>query len=153
VRRSWRAIGWGSWSSRLTDLTWQLLADLVLVLHAGIVVFVVAGLLLIALGNWRRWDWVNALWFRVAHLAAIGTVALQAWFGIICPLTTLEMWLRSRAAQDTYAGSFVEYWVQRLLYFDLPPWVFVLAYSVFGLLVLAAWWYFPPRKRGSPGKT
>ena len=31
------------------------------------------------------------LWFRLAHLTAIAVVVLQAWFGVICPLTTLEM--------------------------------------------------------------
>ena len=26
-----------------------------------------------------------------------------------------------------------------------PPWVFTGGYTVFALLVLATWWYFPPR--------
>lgn len=132
----------------------QLLADAVLVLHAAIVVFVVGGLVLIVVGNFRRWRWVNGFGFRLAHLAAIGIVAAQAWLGVICPLTTLEMWLRTEARAETYAGSFVEHWVQRFLYYDAPPWVFVLLYSLFGLLVLATWWYFPPtfRHRGNDGK-
>lgn len=124
---------------------WQLLADAVLSLHVAVVVFVVGGLLVIVGGNLAGWRWINALWFRVAHLAAIAIVAAEAWFGAVCPLTTLEMWLRARARATTYSGSFVEHWLQRLLYYDAPPWVFALAYSLFGLAVVAAWWWFPPR--------
>ncbi len=132
------------------NLPYQLLADLVLMVHVGVVAFVVGGLILIVAGNWRGWRWVNAFGFRTVHLAAIGFVAAQAWLGAACPLTSLEMSLRSQARLATYSGSFIEHWLQRLLYYEAPRWTFVLAYSAFGALVLAAWWYFPPRpKRGA----
>jgi putative membrane protein len=60
------------------------------------------------------------------------------------------MWLRAQARLTTYSGSFIEHWLQRLLYYEAPAWVFILAYSGFGLLVLAAWWYFPPQRRQRP---
>ena len=124
---------------------YQMLADAVLALHVAVVVFVVGGLVLIVAGNWRGWRWVNALWFRLAHLAAMGIVVAQAWLGATCPLTSLEMWLRAKARAGTYSGSFIEHWLQRLLYYEAPAWVFVLGYSLFGLLVAVAWWAFPPR--------
>ena len=124
-----------------------LVANGVLALHVAVVFFVVGGLLLVLAGNLRRWHWVNALWFRLAHLAAIGFVVMQAWLGQVCPLTTLEMWLRARAGASNYGGGFIAHWMQRLLYYDAPAWVFVGAYSVFGLLVLASWFYFPPVSR------
>lgn len=124
-----------------------LVANGVLALHVAVVFFVVGGLLLVLAGNLRRWHWVNALWFRLAHLAAIGFVVMQAWLGQVCPLTTLEMWLRARAGASIYGGGFIAHWMQRLLYHDAPAWVFVGAYSVFGLLVLASWFYFPPVSR------
>jgi uncharacterized protein DUF2784 len=124
---------------------YQVLADGVLALHVGIVVFVIGGLVLVVAGNVRHWQWVNRLWFRIAHLAAIAVVVAESWFGMVCPLTTWEMWLRARAGASTYSGSFIEHWLQRLLYYDAPAWVFTLGYSLFGLLVLATWWYFPPR--------
>jgi len=123
---------------------YQLLANVVLSLHVAVVVFVVAGLLFIVLGNRRGWAWVNTLWFRLSHLATIAVVAAQAWLGVMCPLTTLEMWLRAKARTATYSGSFIEHWLHALLYWDAPAWAFVLVYSVFGLAVLAAWWRFPP---------
>ena len=125
----------------------QWLADGVLLLHVAIVVFVIGGLVLVVAGNLRGWHWVNTLWFRFAHLAAIGIVVAEAWFGVVCPLTTLEMHLRAQAGGSAYTGSFIEHWLQRLLYYDAPGWVFTLAYSLFGLAVVAAWWYFPPRLR------
>ena len=122
------------------------LADAVLVLHVAIAAFVVAGLVFVLVGNLLHWRWVNNLGFRLAHLAAIGVVVAEAWFGVACPLTTLEMRLRADAGGPTYDGGFMAHWLHRLLYYDAPAWLFVLAYSVFGLLVLAVWWYFPPRR-------
>ena len=133
----------------LSERAYLGLANLVLVLHVAVVLFVVGGLVLIALGNWRRWRWVNAWWFRLAHLAAIAVVVAESWFGIVCPLTTLEAWLRVRAGAPVYGGSgFIEHWLQRLLYYDAPAWVFTLGYTAFALLVALAWWRFPPRRRG-----
>jgi hypothetical protein len=124
--------------------SYQLLADAVLVLHFAIVVFVVGGLVLVVAGNVLGWRWVNGWWFRLAHAAAIGIVVVQAWLGRICPLTTLESWLRTQAGSPPYGESFVEHLIHRVLYYDFPAWAFALAYSVFGLLVAAIWWYFPP---------
>ena len=125
---------------------YPLLADLVLLLHFAVVRFVVGGLLLVIVGNRLHWRRVNALSFRLAHLAAICVVVAQAWLGHACPLTTLEVWLRRQAGEATYRASFIEDWVQRLLYYEAPSGVFTLAYSLFALGVGAAWWYFPPRR-------
>ncbi len=124
-----------------------LLADMVLLAHFGLVVFVVGGLAVILVGNLFGWRWVNNLWFRLAHIAAIAVVVAESWLGITCPLTTLESWLRAQAGSSGYDASFIEHWVQRILFHEAPPWVFASAYTAFGLLVAAAWWYFPPRRR------
>jgi hypothetical protein len=128
-------------------MPYRLLADAVLVLHAAFVAFVVLGLVAIIAGNLRRWAWVNQLGFRVGHLAAIAVVVAQTWLEILCPLTGLEMWLRARAGEDTYAGGFIQHWLQAVLYYDAPAWVFAAAYTLFGLAVAACWWYFPPMSR------
>ena len=95
----------------------------------------------------RAADGVEAmLEILAAHLAAIGVVVVQSMLGRLCPLTVLESWLREQAGGAAYDRSFVEHWVQRVLFHEAPFWVFTVAYSVFGLLVLAAWWRFPPRR-------
>ena len=118
-----------------------------LALHASIVVFVVAGLFVTIIGNIFRWGWVNALWFRAIHLLAIVIVVAESWLGITCPLTTLEGWFRAKAQQETYSGSFIEHWLTQLLFYEAPQWVFTLAYSAFGALVLFTWWKFPPKRQ------
>ena len=130
-------------------MPYQFLANLVLTVHLCIVAFVVLGLVLVIVGNLRRWRWVNHLWFRLAHVGAIGVVVLESWLGFVCPLTTVEMWLRAKANAATYGGGFVGHWLGRVLYYDAPAWVFILGYSAFGLLVLAAWCYFPPQRERS----
>ncbi|WP_223671040.1 DUF2784 domain-containing protein [Kangiella shandongensis] len=130
----------------------QWLADIVLILHMSLVLFVVGGLVLIVIGNLRHWDWVNRLWFRLVHLAIVVVVIAEVWLGLVCPLTTLEIWLRQQAGGDTYQVGFVEHWVQQILYWDLPTWVFTVAYSTFGLLVLLVWIIYPPHFRKSNSK-
>jgi hypothetical protein len=126
---------------------WQALADAVLVLHFAVVVFVVGGLVAVLVGNLAaRWRWVNHLVFRFLHLLAIGVVVVQAWLGQHCPLTLLESWLRVQAGTSAYRRSFIEHWLQRIVFHEAPLWVFTLAYTGFGALVLLTWWRFPPRR-------
>lgn len=129
------------------NLPYHQLADVVLGLHLFIAVFVGAGLFAVIIGNFCKWRWVNNLWFRIAHFAAITLVVVEAWLGVICPLTTFEMWLREKADETTYSGGFIAYWFQWLLYYDVPPWVFVSGYTLFGLLVVAVWYCFPPASK------
>lgn len=124
-----------------------LLADAILALHVGVVAFVLLGTLAILVGGPAGWHWVRGFRFRIVHLALVAVIALQAWLGRLCPLTTWEQSLRNRAGQDTYGESFIQHWLSRLIFFDAPWWVFVLAYSAFAGLVAACWWRWPPRRR------
>lgn len=124
-------------------------ADITLFLHASFVAFVIVSLLLIFVGKILSWDWIRNPWFRCAHLAAIAVVVLQSWFGVICPLTTLEMVLRSRADDSVYPGSFVAHWLEAILYYAAPAWVFAVCYTAFAGLVLASWFWIRPRRFGT----
>lgn len=123
-----------------------MLADLVLVAHVGIVAFVVLGQLLFVAGGLLHRTWVRHLWIRLAHLLLLMFVIAQSWMGATCPLTIWEQVLRRQAGQTAYGESFIEHWLSRLIFFSAPAWVFVLAYSVFGALVLLTWWWIPPRR-------
>lgn len=127
----------------------QNLADLVLVLHLLFVVFVIAGLLLSVIGGFLGWRWIRNRCFRFVHLGGIGIVVSQSWLGLRCPLTSLEMWLRSRSGGGQYDGSFIQHWVQQLLFYDAPGWVFATLYTIFGLLVIVVWVRFPPHSKSN----
>jgi hypothetical protein len=128
-------------------MLYLLAADAVLLLHVLFVVFVVAGLALVLAGRLMSWAWVRNWWFRVIHLAAIGVVVLQSWLGVICPLTKLEMALRDKAGDTTYAGGFISHWLESILYYRAPAWVFAVVYTAFGALVLLSWFWVPPSRR------
>lgn len=128
-----------------TNLFYLVVADTVLLIHALFVAFVILGLLLVLAGGLLHWSWVRNRRFRIVHLAAIVIVVLQSWFSIICPLTQWEMNLREKAGDTTYPGSFVAHWLETLLYYRAPEWVFIVVYTVFGALVVASWFWVRPR--------
>ena len=119
------------------------LADVILFVHFGIATFIVLGLALTWLGVALAWHWVRNFWFRLAHLSAIGYVAIEALAGIVCPLTLWEDALRQSVGEQP---SFVARWVRRLLFYELPEWVFACAYVVIALATAVTWWLAPPRR-------
>jgi hypothetical protein len=127
-------------------MSFTVVADVVLVVHFAVVLFVVGGMLAIALGVKLGWLWVHGWLFRLTHVATVALITLQAWLGQHCPLTTLEGWLRTQAGEQSfYEVSFVQYWLENIMYFQAPLWVFAIVYTLFGLLVILAWWRFPPK--------
>ena len=122
-----------------------MLADAVLVVHVLFVLFVVGGFVLILAGA-GRWAWVHNRAFRIAHLGTIVFVAVETLLGFTCPLTLWEDVLRSAGREGR---SFIGRWLAWLLYYDLPEWVFAIAYAAFALAVIACWWAIPPRARST----
>ncbi len=116
-----------------------LLADTILIVHFAFVVFVVAGFVLILIGLLAGWSWVRNHKFRIAHMAAIGVVVLQAWIGQLCPLTIWENELRRMAGQSGYTETFVEHWLHAALFYQAEPWIFTMVYTGFGALVVLVW--------------
>lgn len=87
-------------------MIFRLLADAVLLLHLGFILFVVAGALLL----------VRKPALLPLHLAAaVWGVAVEA-SGAVCPLTWLELRLRGLAGEAGYSGGFVDHYVVALIY-------------------------------------
>ncbi|HEY3133273.1 MAG TPA: DUF2784 domain-containing protein [Gemmatimonadaceae bacterium] len=82
------------------------LADLVLVIHLGFVLFVVLGGLLVV--RWPRLAWL--------HIPAAVWGVLIEYMGWICPLTPLENSFRMKGGEAGYSGGFIEHYVQPTLY-------------------------------------
>jgi hypothetical protein len=126
---------------------YRALADLVVIVHACYVAFVVFGLLAVLVGSLFKWKWVHNLTFRLVHLTAILVVVLEAWWGVTCPLTIWEEELRERAGETAERGDFLARWVHQVLFYDFPPWIFTVAYSLFAAIVVLSLVLVPPRRR------
>jgi len=87
-------------------MVYDLLADLVVLIHFLFVLFSLLGALLVM--RWRKMMWL--------HLPAALWAAWIEFSGRICPLTPLENWLRIRAGGSSYAGGFVGHYLLPLLY-------------------------------------
>lgn len=128
-----------------------LLADLVLVLHTLWVAFVVFGLVVIWFGHFCRWSFVRNFYFRLAHVLAMGFVAVTTLLGIVCPLTAWENQLRWLAGQgQRYQGSFIQHWLDRILFYEASEDVFKVVYVGFFLLVVGSFLVVKPRWPGKP---
>ena len=89
-------------------MLYRLLADLLVALHFGFILFAVFGGLLAA-------RWPRAIWVHGAALAWAASVEI---FGLVCPLTPLEVSLRLEAGLEGYSGGFIERYLMPVLY---PP--------------------------------
>ncbi len=89
-------------------MAYRAAADSVLVLHAAFVLFVMLGGLLVL-------RWIKVAWL---HVPAVAWAAFVEFTGRICPLTPLEVALRTRAGEVGYTGDFVEHYIVSLLYPD-----------------------------------
>ena len=85
---------------------YRIAADLVLMAHFAFIILVVAG----ALAAFRF------PWFAWIHIPAASWGAFVELTGRICPLTTLENFLRVHAGQEGYANSFVEQYIFPVIY-------------------------------------
>lgn len=87
-------------------MMYRIATDLLVILHLGFIVFVVAGGVLCI--KWRKLIWI--------HIPAIiwGTVIeLSGW---ICPLTPLENYFRRKSGEAAYAGDFVSQYLVPVIY-------------------------------------
>lgn len=145
----------------------SLLADALVVLHWGVVAFVVGGQLLFLAGaiHWRllgtsedtpglRGAVVRTTrnpWIRIGHLLTMAWIVVNTWLGKLCFLTVWEYALRDLAGEARSEASFIERWLAAALYIEAPWWAFVVAYSAFFALVVATFVLAPPRWRRPRG--
>ncbi|HLN29508.1 MAG TPA: DUF2784 domain-containing protein [Gemmataceae bacterium] len=123
------------------------LADLIVALHVAYVSFIVVGQLAILIGLVLRWRWVRNPWFRLSHLMAIVLVALEAVFGIDCPLTVWEANLRQLAGQEFSGESFMGRLLHWVIFYQAAPWTLNAIHIGFAILVLVTLLLAPPRWR------
>lgn len=113
------------------------MADIVVAIHFAFVVFVVAGGLLAL-------RWPKVLW---AHVPAVAYSAVIVAFSITCPLTPLERNLREQAGQERYQESFIERYVEGVLY---PGDMLRHAQALAALVIAGSWITLALRHRSRP---
>ncbi len=121
-----------------------LLANAVLTAHLAVIVFNVAGLVVIPLGGWLGWRFVRMRWWRLPHLVSMAIVALQALAGRACFLTILEGRLAGAGAAR---GPLIMRVINRVIFWPLPLWAFAALYVVVLLYVVLLLRLVPVERR------
>jgi hypothetical protein len=121
-------------------MPYRFMADLVVLLHFAVVIFVVLGGILVVF--YRRAAWV--------HLPIIAWVIFAELFQRMCPLTYLEDWLRRQGSLETYRGDFVAHYIMPVLYPDgLTPRIQI-AFGTAVLLINASLYAFAFLRKPAP---
>jgi hypothetical protein len=115
-------------------MLYKVAADVIVLTHSLWIIFLFFGAI---------WGVRNRI-VKIIHLSGLLFAILIQVFGWYCPLTHLEFWLRSRHNPSiAYAGSFIIYYMERLVYLEISQTGVLLA--TIGLVIFNSWLYL--RKR------
>ncbi len=110
---------------------YKILADSVVLIHFLWILFLFFGAI---------WGIKNKA-VKIFHISGLAFAFVIQIFGWYCPLTYLEVWLRSKHDFAlTYTGSFVIHYVETMVYIELSrPLILILTLFLCGFNV---WLYF-----------
>ncbi len=116
------------------------MAIFILLLHLGVILFMVIGFPVALITNNRR--------FRLIHAGVLAFITLLMILQIPCPLTVLE----EGTSGESYEGSFLATWLNRIIYMEwfTPQRVFVVDMIFAGVVFSSFWWR--PLKRKTAGE-
>jgi|SRR4030042_4504260 len=108
----------------------KILADIVVLIHFLWIIFLFLG------AYWgKRYKAV-----KIFHLSGLVFAFIIQIFDWYCPLTHLEVWLRSKHDPTlSYTGSFIIYYVEKIVYIEFSRYL-VLILTIF-LCGFNAWFY------------
>lgn len=86
-------------------------AHLVVIAHLSWILFLIFGFFLGAKNRYVKYLHISG-WFFALFLAVSD---------LYCPLTYLEQWLRKKAGAQSYEGSFIIHYLEKIIYIELPP--------------------------------
>ncbi len=91
-------------------MIYRILADIVVFSHFLWILFLIFGVF---------WGIRNKV-IRIAHIAGLAFAIVIQVFDWYCPLTHLEVWLRSKHDPTlSYSGSFIVHYVERIVYLEV----------------------------------
>lgn len=113
-------------------------ADIIVLLHFLWIVFLVFGAF-----PGRKYKWVKRL-----HISGIVFALFIQMVGWYCPFTHLETWLRkAHEPAQSYNGSFIVYYVEKLVYVSLPPHIIIWLTALLGIISVCVYLYKPARRK------
>ncbi len=117
-------------------MLYKILTDSVVLIHFLWIVFLFFG---------AFWGVKNKV-VKIFHLSGLVFAFVIQVFDWYCPLTHLEVWLRSKHDFTlTYTGSFIIHYVEKIVYIELSR-TLILFFTLL-LCGLNAWFYLRKRKR------
>ncbi len=127
-------------------MIYRILADIVMLLHLGFILWVVLGWLFV---RWRRW----LMWL---HLPAAAWGVLIEFLGWPCPLTPLEQYLRGLGGQEGFENGFIEHYIGSIIYpggLDRSVQI-LLGVAVLVVNLVGYWWALSRKPRsGTSGQS
>ncbi len=115
-------------------MIYKILADLIVLLHFLWILFLFFG---------AFWGVRNKT-ARIIHLFGLGVAFLIQLCGWYCPLTHLEVYFRSKHdSAATYSGSFIIYYLEKMVYLQVPNYLILFATIVlcaFNLYLYFSYW-------------
>jgi hypothetical protein len=116
-------------------MLYKFFADTVVLIHFLWILFLFLGAL------WGRRNKLVKI-FHLSGLALAFIIQILDWY---CPLTHLEVYLRSKHASSlTYTGSFIIHYIEKIVYIEISR-VLVLILTLF-LCGFNLWLYFKKNK-------
>lgn len=127
-------------------MVYKIIADVILIIHFLYVIFAVGGEIFIIFGSFKKWNIVRKLSFRITHLISVVIVAIEASLGILCPLTLWENQFRILSGQKIEEDiTFIGRIFRKIMFYDLPLWIFTFVYILFSLAVVITFIKIPPK--------
>mgnify|MGYP001973931191 CR=1 FL=1 len=120
----------------------MLMADLILIIHFLIVVFIISLFALIPYGYHKKWTWVSLKKIRYTHLLLITFITIESILGFICPLTVLENNLRGIITNQTFISKYLS----KIIFYNFSSSVFLSLYFTGFLFAVYLSLKFPPKK-------
>lgn len=119
------------------DIFYKIASDLVIFLHFLWIAFLILGFPVILYLNLPKW--------RIFHLLALIAMIIMQITHTICPLTYVEVYLKSRGTSgDVYPGQFLIEAIEMLIYIDdVNLEKITYATAIFIVLVLISFWLRP----------
>ena len=125
---------------------YNLLADLIVLTHASLVLFILTGFFFNLLAFFRR-DFFERWLFRTLHVFGVFFVGIFPTLGKPCPLTVLENTLRAQHdPETTYLGACIIHYVERFIYPDINPLLIIIPTYSIAFFTIGVYFLKPPSR-------